>query len=883
MTDQTSEPATDQTADARDQPAALPGVAGQSLAAVAAALSELGEPSFRARQVADAVWRSSAATWDDVTTLALPVRSALAERLAFDTMTATDVRVADGGLTEKALHRLADGSLIESVLMHYPGRGARRERNTLCISSQAGCAVGCPFCATGELGFGRDLSVAEIVDQVRHARRRLAAAGRHLTNLVFMGMGEPLLNLDAVLGAAEALTDPARYGLGARHITISTSGVVPGMERLAKLKPQWTLAVSLHAARNPLRDLLVPLNRRWPVERVVAAARDYARATGRRVSYEYVMIDGINDTPADADALAALLRGTAAHVNCIPMNPVAHTPWQASRPERVEGFASRLLAAGVGVTVRRNRGQEVGAACGQLAAERAGEPPAPEVARRRERLVEASAAALSGVAREAPAPFHVQRRAAPGGRGLPPTSRPSLSGRPRGAEIGDQPSPDGPRSPGRSRPPKGEPLMADGRARVAASILNSNLANLAHEVRKAVKAGADRIHLDVMDAHFVPNLTFGAGTIAALRPVTKSPFDAHLMIDEPGRWLDEYIEAGCDSITFHVEVDEPKEPTLRRIKAAGRAAGLAIKPATPLSALEPFRELIDIVMIMTVEPGFGGQTFMKDVALAKILRARDLIAHKPWGGEIHVDGGVSRETADVAGGQGADILIAGTALFAKGRDAGREIRLIKALADEAYSYEQLGGRPVEPRERMITFVTLPKHLALRLLDQVEAHGVPAVILRGNGQLNPDGVRDYDLLIPAEILRLGGGPLRLRARCPAGRGRRLAGRPAGARHRLLDPGARRRAAGAADAAPPGVERRPAGGGQPAPAPPNLTPRCGPCSSASRAPRSGSTAGPWAGSGGASWSCWAWHRPTTRRRRTRSRGASSSCASTRTRPA
>ncbi len=293
--------------------------------------------------------------------------------------------------------------------------------------------------------------------------------------------------------------------------------------------------------------------------------------------------------------------------------------------------------------------------------------------------------------------------------------------------------------------------MPEGRARVAASILNSNLANLAHEVRKAVRSGADRIHIDVMDAHFVPNLTFGAGTIRALRPVTRSPFDAHLMIDEPGRWIDDYIEAGCDSITFHVEVDEPKEPVLRKIRAAGRAAGLAVKPATPLSALEPYRELLDIVMVMTVEPGFGGQAFMKDVAMAKILRARDLLAHKPWGGEIHVDGGVSRETADIVGGQGADILVAGTALFAKGRDAGREVRLIKALADEAYSYERNDGRPAEPRERMSYFGALPRKFALALLDRIEAHGVPGIMLRANGQMNPDGVRDFDILLPTESM------------------------------------------------------------------------------------------------------------------------------------
>jgi 23S rRNA (adenine2503-C2)-methyltransferase len=279
--------------------------------------------------------------------------------------------------------------------MRYPARGAQRERATVCISSQAGCAVGCPFCATGELGFERDLETAEIVDQVRYWRRRLAAQASRVRNVVFMGMGEPLLNANRVIAAAEALTDPGRFGLGARHVTISTSGVVPGMEALTALRPQWTLAVSLHAARPQLRDVLVPLNRRWPVEVVVAAATAYAEATGRRVSYEYVMIDGINDTEEDATALVALLRGRLAHVNLIPMNPVAHTAWEPSSAERLDTFASAVRDGGVTVTIRRNRGVEIGAACGQLAAERAGEPPRQAVVRRQEALARRSLAALS--------------------------------------------------------------------------------------------------------------------------------------------------------------------------------------------------------------------------------------------------------------------------------------------------------------------------------------------------------------------------------------------------------------------------------------------------------------------------------------------------------
>jgi 23S rRNA (adenine2503-C2)-methyltransferase len=383
-----------------------PGLSGLTADELLAWVTAQGEPPFRARQIADAIWKDGGLTdAADIRTLPAPLRASLAGDFRLDTVHDSELRVADGGLTEKALHRLDDGQLIESVLMHYPARGASRERHTLCISSQAGCAVGCPFCATGELGFGRDLETAEIVDQVRHAARRLAVDGKRVTNIVFMGMGEPLLNLDRVLASVEALNDPQRFGLGARHITVSTSGVVPGIRRLTALGPQFTLAISLHAARDALRDVLVPLNRRWPVAEVVDAARGHAAATGRRISYEYTMIGGVNDTDLDAQALADLLRGDHAHVNLIPMNQVAHTPWQASPMPAIEAFGAVLTDAGISTTIRRNRGQEVGAACGQLAAERAGEPPAPAVARRRERLEMASAAALRGERSDEPAPL----------------------------------------------------------------------------------------------------------------------------------------------------------------------------------------------------------------------------------------------------------------------------------------------------------------------------------------------------------------------------------------------------------------------------------------------------------------------------------------------
>jgi 23S rRNA (adenine2503-C2)-methyltransferase len=373
---------------------ARPGISDASPQELLSWFADRGEAAFRARQLADHVWSGRAQAFEDIHTLPAPLREALDGTYRFCTLTRTERRQADEGLTDKALHTLDDGRVVESVLMRYPARGSRRERTTLCISSQAGCAVGCPFCATGELGLWRDLRTSEIIDQARYWRNELATEGRRLTNIVFMGMGEPLLNADAVLAACAALSDGNRFGLGQRHITVSTSGVIPGIERLTSLRRQYKLAISLHAARPELRDVLVPLNRKYPLEDVVAAATDYADATGRRITYEMVMIDGINDTPVDAHATAELLRGRLAHVNLIPMNPVAHTPWQPSSPERVEAFAATLRAVGLHTTVRRNRGLDIGAACGQLAAEKADEPAPAAVQRRREVIERRSAAAL---------------------------------------------------------------------------------------------------------------------------------------------------------------------------------------------------------------------------------------------------------------------------------------------------------------------------------------------------------------------------------------------------------------------------------------------------------------------------------------------------------
>jgi 23S rRNA (adenine2503-C2)-methyltransferase len=271
-------------------------------------------------------------------------------------------RVSDAGDTVKYLWRLHDGSPIETVLMLYP------DRVTVCVSSQAGCAMGCGFCATGQAGFTRHLTVGEIVEQVVRAARDARAMGRRLGNVVFMGMGEPLANEPAVWGAVERLHDD--LGLSARHITISTIGIVPGIRSLTQRPLPVNLAVSLHAANDALRDTLIPMNRRYPLDALIEACAAYLATKGRRISFEWALIAGLNDRDSDADELAALCRRVdpPAHVNLIPLNPTPGWPTKGSSPARVREFCDLLLARGVNATVRRNRGTDIDAACGQLAA-----------------------------------------------------------------------------------------------------------------------------------------------------------------------------------------------------------------------------------------------------------------------------------------------------------------------------------------------------------------------------------------------------------------------------------------------------------------------------------------------------------------------------------
>ena len=352
------------------------------------AVAELGEREFRADQLSRHYFARYTDSPDDMTDLPAAARSALASELLPRLLTSERELACDNGATRKMLWRLFDGALVESVLMKYP------DRVTMCVSSQAGCGMGCPFCATGQAGLTRNLSTAEIVAQVVAGERALAGSGGRVSNIVFMGMGEPLANYRNVVAAVRRLTDPVPGGLGIsqRSVTVSTVGLVPAIGRLAAEGLSVTLAVSLHAPDDGARDVLVPVNRRWKVAEVLSAAWDYAAATGRRVSIEYALIRDVNDLPWRADLLGSLLAGKLAHVNLIPLNPTPGSKWTASRPGVQEEFVRRVAAHGVAVTVRDTRGREIDGACGQLAATVTGRSVGP--ARRATAAAPAEAATL---------------------------------------------------------------------------------------------------------------------------------------------------------------------------------------------------------------------------------------------------------------------------------------------------------------------------------------------------------------------------------------------------------------------------------------------------------------------------------------------------------
>ncbi len=327
------------------------------------AVASLGEPPFRARQVYEAITRGLVTDFAAMTSLPVRLRAALAERLAPVALYEVEARVSRRGDARKTLFVTADGHPVEAVLMVLPRRA------TVCVSSQVGCAVGCAFCASGRLGLRRDLTAEEMVDQVLAAERLLRPGGRRVTNVVVMGMGEPFHNYDETLKACRALNDPEGFGLAARAISVSTAGVVPGIDRFAREPLQLNLAVSLHAGTDTLRDRLVPLNRRYPLDAVFAACARYVARTRRKLLFEYVVLAGVNDTPEQIRALAARLGHRLYHLNLIAYNETGG-PFARPRPAALDAFRAGLEAAGVRCTVRRSPGDDIEAACGQLALRR---------------------------------------------------------------------------------------------------------------------------------------------------------------------------------------------------------------------------------------------------------------------------------------------------------------------------------------------------------------------------------------------------------------------------------------------------------------------------------------------------------------------------------
>jgi 23S rRNA (adenine2503-C2)-methyltransferase len=344
-------------------------------------IGSLGEPQYRADQILKWVYSGAARSFDEMTDLPQAFRQKLEASLLLFTLEPVDERLSRDGQTRKVLFQLEDGKTIESAYMLYEPTETSRERRTVCVSTQVGCSIRCPFCATGQQGFERSLTAGEIVEQVlyfvwlaQNGRQRAAAgpspARRALTNVVFMGMGEPLANYDAVKGAIAKLNSKRGLGLGARQITVSTVGLVPQIQRLAKEDIHVELAVSLHAASDRVRSILVPVNRRYPLEKLIPACREYLGLTGRRPTFEYALFNGINDSVDQAKKLGELLAGFECHVNLIVGNPTPSREFRPSVARRVAAFQKELTEGGVSNTLRQSRGADIEAGCGQLRSRR---------------------------------------------------------------------------------------------------------------------------------------------------------------------------------------------------------------------------------------------------------------------------------------------------------------------------------------------------------------------------------------------------------------------------------------------------------------------------------------------------------------------------------
>ncbi len=321
------------------------------------------EPAYRTQQIWQGIFQKYWSSFEEFTTLSLPLRNKLDQHFHLGALNPEKELQSNDGSTRKTLYRLKDNAAIETVLMGYTGR------NTVCISSQVGCGMGCKFCATGNMGFIRNLSRGEIVEQVIKTAADLGKNGKRLTNVVFMGMGEPLHNYQPVMDAVRILNDPKGFGMGTRRFTLSTVGLVPGIKRFTEDNTQINLAISLHAADDVLRSSIVPINRKYPISELMAVCRQYIQKTNRRITFEWALIDGVNDTAEQARKLSNLVGGMLAHVNIIQLNPVAHYDGKPAEEENALIFQKILTNAGISCTIRLRRGIDIQAGCGQLASE----------------------------------------------------------------------------------------------------------------------------------------------------------------------------------------------------------------------------------------------------------------------------------------------------------------------------------------------------------------------------------------------------------------------------------------------------------------------------------------------------------------------------------
>lgn len=349
-------------------------------------LESWGEPVYRVKQLQKWLYHELVDNFDAMSNLPQSLRARLQATAVIGSLDVIASQESADSLTQKVLFRMPDGQTVETVLMRYldaPGSpedsadSPNVARRTVCISTQVGCPVGCPFCETGQAGYVRNLTLGEVVAQVLYFARQQSGLGYELplTNIVIMGMGEPFMKFNVTWRAIEAFADPARLGMGARRITVSTSGYVDGIRALIEKKSQVNLAVSLHAPDDKLRDRLVPVNRKYPLQKLMQACRDYVRATHRRITFEYALMDGINDSPEQAHAVAQLLAGLLCHVNLIPLNPTSHSPYQRTPYPRVKEFERILREANIPTTLRVEKGIQIAAGCGQLRQQVVGSRP----------------------------------------------------------------------------------------------------------------------------------------------------------------------------------------------------------------------------------------------------------------------------------------------------------------------------------------------------------------------------------------------------------------------------------------------------------------------------------------------------------------------------